>query len=205
MPGWARLKQANMTTKLAAVLLAMLAGLLLVGGVSAHGSYGRSEPGADAIIASAPTQVSIWFEQDLFRRPSENRIVVTGPSGEVQAGEAKIDDDNRRLMVVALLPNLAPGTYTVAWRTLSAEDGEADEGEFVFTLDPEAQVTSTPMSAEPTPTDLPATPVPATLSPTGTPAPAGGFGCGGALAPAIGLVGVGIGARLRRRRAWPAG
>ena len=190
-----------MRTRVAAPLLALLAALLLVGAVRAHAEYARSEPGAGAMVAAAPARVDIWFTQDLFKREGENWIRVTGPTGdEVQTGEALVDDDDRRHLSVALLAELAPGEYTVAYRTLSIDDGDDFEGSFSFTLDPQAQTTSTPMSAAPTPTDLPATPTPVAAAPTPTPAPSGGLGCGAGLAPLMGLVGLGLGTGWKRRR-----
>lgn len=197
-----------MTTGMATKRLALgVAGALLlvsallgsVGLVSAHAGYARSEPGTGAVIATAPTQVAIWFTQDLFRRAGENGIEVLGPDGApVHAGEAAVNDDDRRLLTVALAAGLAPGEYTVNWHNLSAEDGDNDEGSFTFTLDPAAAATSTPMAAEATPTALPA---PATVAPpTATPAAAGGVGCGGALAPGLGLVALGFGLRRRKEQ-----
>ena len=190
-------------TKRSAPFLALAVAILAARIVQAHADYARSEPGAGAIVAAAPTQIEIWFTQDMFRRAGENWIRVTAPDGaEVQASEAQVDDDDRRLLRVALAPDLAPGEYTVTYRTLSSEDGDDFEGSFTFTFDPQAQVTSTPMSAAPTPTDLPATPTPvaAVPTPTPTPAPAGGLGCGASLAPLVGLVSLGLGARWKRRR-----
>jgi methionine-rich copper-binding protein CopC len=155
------------------------------------------------VVAVPPVQVDIWFSQDMFRRQGENWIHVTGPDGQaVHAGEALIDDDDRRHMTVPLQPGLPPGEYTVDWRTLSAEDGDDDEGTFTFALDPAAQVTSTPMSAA-TPTLPPsATSTPAVAPPSPTGQGGGGSGCGGALAPVAGLVLVaGLAGRGRRRSA----
>jgi methionine-rich copper-binding protein CopC len=186
----------------AAWLLALgLAGGWLVGIAQAHAEYDRSDPGAGAVVSTTPAQVVIWFTQDMFRRQGENWIRVTGPGGEeVHAREAVIDDDDRRQLSVSLLPDLAPGEYTVAWRTLSAEDSDDHEGSFTFTLDPEAQVTSTPMSAAPTPTPLPPTATVAAATPGPTPAPGGGL-CGAALAPGLGLAVFAVGSRRTRRRA----
>jgi methionine-rich copper-binding protein CopC len=185
-----------------ALALALLGGLLVVETAHAHATYVRSEPGAGAVIATAPARVEIWFAQDMFRRRGENWIKVTGPTGgAVHVGEATIDDDDRRHLTVDLMPDLPPGEYRVAWRTLSAEDGDAAEDTFTFTIDPQAEVTSTPMLAvTPTPiVQVTATAPAVTFSPTPTPAPARGVGCGGALAPAVGLVALGLGVQRRRR------
>ena len=197
-----------------AFLLALAAASLGVGAARAHADYARSEPGAGAILSVPPAQVEIWFTQDMFRREGENWIRVTGPGGEdVHVGEAKIDDDDRRHMTVALQPDLRPGAYTVAWRTLSAEDGDDHEGSFSFTLAPQAQVTSTPMlstAAAPTatrveataPASVPtqaATGVTTSAPPSATPAGQEGGGCGLGLLPVAGLLAVAWGTRRRSR------
>jgi hypothetical protein len=60
-----------------------------------------------------------------------------GPDGkEVTTIAAVIDNGDRRRISVPLPNNLAPGEYTVKWKTLSADDGDASQGEYVFTFDP---------------------------------------------------------------------
>jgi methionine-rich copper-binding protein CopC len=184
------------TTKAIAGLLALAAALAAASIVHAHAEYARSEPGAGAVVSESPAQVDIWFTQTLFRRQGVNWIHVTGPGGaDVHAGDAQIDDDDRRHMTVALQPDLPAGEYTVTFHTLSADDGDDFESSFTFTLDPQAQATSTPMSAAATPTDLPPTPAP---QPSPTPASTGGSGCGAALLPVLGLTA--IARRAGRRR-----
>ena len=195
---------------LAIPLAAALFFLLLVG-AEAHSRYVRSEPGQGAVIASEPERVEIWFTQDLFRRQGENWILVYGPGGdEVQSGEAQIDDDDRRRMWIELQFPLAAGEYRVEWRNLSAEDGDDEEGEFTFILDPQARVTSTPMLAEtetsfPTPTHTAIAPEVAVIpnsKPTSEPTPDASddeSGCVLGLTPAFALVALGFGLTRRRR------
>jgi copper transport protein len=177
----------------------------------AHAAYLRSEPGAGAVVSQSPTRVDIWFTQDLFRRAGENRIEIRGPDGEVvPATEPIVDDDDRRHLWVEVLGDLAPGTYQVSWRSLSSEDGDSDEGEFEFTYDPQAAVTSTPM-AEQEPSGVPLTASPtaqslpqATARPRPEPSATDAASatdrgsCGLGLAPAVGLAWLGL-ARRRRR------
>lgn len=187
----------------------------------AHARYERSIPGDGAVVSAPPARVEIWFTQELFRREGENRIQVEDAQGvRVEVGEAEIDDDDRTHLSVALQPELAPGAYLVSWRSLSAEDGDSDEGEFSFTYDPEAQITSTPMSAEtaaapPTATDVPqatappeatrsaspTTPAAAAAIPTSEPtaAPQAGGGCALGLLPVGALLLCAAPAGLRRR------
>jgi copper resistance protein C len=204
MNGWERETGTAMRTRLGAVLLALCGTLVLTSAVFAHAAYLRSEPGAGAVVSAGPARVDIWFTQDLFRRQGENWIEVSGSDGSVaHVGEAQIDDDDRRHMWVALDGDLPAGAYSVRWRSLSAEDGDDEEGTFTFTLDPQTQVTSTPMSAaSATPAVTATSPVvtPSTV-PIQTPTPASGP-CGAALLPAVGLLGVCFG-RCRRRQVGP--
>jgi len=118
--------------------------------ISAHAGYDHSDPPADAVIPAVPSEVHVWFTQELFRREGANDVEVFGPDGtQVDNDDARIDDDDRSHMLVTLPDDLPPGAYTVLWRSLSADDGDADSGRFVFTVDPSAEPTT------PTPVSLP--------------------------------------------------
>jgi methionine-rich copper-binding protein CopC len=171
---------------LAALLLALLPARPPV---LAHADYDHSEPAEGAAVQQAPTQVRIWFTQELFRRQGANDIEVYGPDGtQVDRDDATIDDDDRKLMSISLASTLADGLYTVRWRALSAEDGHEKQGEFIFTIGvAEATNTTTPTA-------------PAQAAPANTPASTtqpGVLPCLGASAP---LALVLSGAWLRRRR-----
>jgi methionine-rich copper-binding protein CopC len=180
----------------------ILAGCLALAGlVSAHADYARSEPGAGAIVAVAPARVEVWFTQDMFRRAGENWLHVAGPDGvEVTAGDAVIDDDDRRHLSVELLADLPAGEYTVTWRTLSSEDGDDHEGSFAFQVDPQAVVTSTPMLPDEVALPSPTPPLTGrlTATPTATPTPSGG--CGQGLLPVVGLALAGLTLPRRKRQ-----
>jgi methionine-rich copper-binding protein CopC len=198
------MEQPGRPLRLLGVLGVLAVGLVFVGVgvVYAHADYARSEPGAGAVVAEAPARVDVWFTQDMFRRQGENWLHVAGPDGaEATAGEAVIDDDDRRHLWVELLPNLPAGEYTVTWHTLSAEDGDDEEGTFTFTVDPEAQVTSTPMLPDEAALPSPTAPTgQITQAPEPTAAPAPSSGCGQGLLPVAGLVVAGLGLGWRRRR-----
>ena len=150
----------------------------------AHADLDRSDPAADALLTTAPTQVQLWFTQELFRRQGMNSIEVYAADGSRQdQGDATINDDDRTLITVALKPDLPPGVYTVRWQALSAEDGHDSAGEFTFTVETGTAVEPTAPTAAVTPTEVPtaatATPPPVatpTSAPTATPSPATGTG-----------------------------
>lgn len=124
-------------------LAVLLISVIIIGGLlslypevgQAHAEYKRSEPAADAVIAPSPPDVQVWFTQELFRREGANSLAVFGPDGgQVDNGDARIDDDDRTHMIVSLPAGLPPGRYTVKWQTLSLEDGDDHSGEFAFTV-----------------------------------------------------------------------
>jgi copper resistance protein C len=201
-----------MRTLIRAAIVGVVGGLLLVGTAYAHAAYVRSSPGADAIVATPPARVDIWFAQELFRRQGENTIQVTAPGGqEVSVGDTMIDDDDRKHIWVNLKPSLAAGVYTLAWKNVSLEDGHPSQGSFHFTIDPQAAATSTPMGT-PTPIGK-ATAKPAasevvvpTISPTQPPVAAPtkpalpGSPCGLGTAPIVGLAAYVVVKNSRRKR-----
>jgi len=191
-----------MRIKVLISLIILSCGLLWVETAAAHSGLLRSSPGQDAVIAAAPARVELWFTQELFRRKTENTILVRGPQGSpVQNGAASLDDDDRTHLSVELLPDLPAGEYLVTWRNVSVEDGHPSEGSFRFMIDPLAQVTSTPQPAAvpseaPTPTQPAAAATPVTTTAPGS-APAGP--CAAGLVPALGLLAA---AGLRPARNW---
>jgi methionine-rich copper-binding protein CopC len=211
-----------MRTLVRALVVGVVVSLLLAGIAYAHSRYVRSEPGAEAIVASAPTRVDIWFSQEVFRRKGENTIRVTAPDGSLASvGDTTVDDDDRTHIWVQLRPDLPPGVYEVNWRNVSVEDGHPYEDTFRFTIDPQAAATSTPMNrpapsgqaAAALPTPQPAgtisaaepssvpTAVP-TAVPTVVPSASGGL-CGSATAPVAGVIGFFVIRRNYRRRSAP--
>jgi len=200
-----------MRTLIRALVVGMVGGLLLVGTAYAHAAYVRSDPGADAVVATPPTRVDIWFAQELFRHKGDNTISVTAPDGqEVTVGDTTIDDDDRKHAWVNLKPNLAAGIYQVAWKNVSLEDGHPSEGSFSFTIDPQAAATSTPMG---TPTPIgkvtAQAPVPETAAATPSPAPPAtastkpaspGGPCGLGAAPIVGLAAFAVLKNSRKKR-----
>ena len=200
-----------MRTLSRAIIVGVIGGLLLVGTAYAPAAYVRSSPGADAIVATPPARVDIWFAQELFRRQGENTIHVTASDGtEVSVGDTTIDDDDRKHVWVDLKPNLAAGVYMVAWKNVSLEDGHPSEGSFRFTIDPQAAATSTPMgtptpigraTAKPAATEsVAATPSVAPSSATPTKASPPITVCGLAVAPIFGLAAYVTLTRARRNR-----
>jgi methionine-rich copper-binding protein CopC len=116
---------------------AFAAGVLAVRSVFAHAEPAKVTPGDGAVLTTPPATIEITMSQEMARRDGANEIDVLDATGtEVTSVGAIIDNGNRRKLSVALPANLAPGRYTVKWKTLSAEDGDTGGGTLSFTYDP---------------------------------------------------------------------
>ena len=125
----------------AAIAALASAALMPAGDAAAHAAYASSEPAFGAVLERAPERISLTFSQELFRREGANAIEWAaadgGESGEFSdAGEVEIGNADRRTMSVALPADgrgeWGVGRFVVRWRNLSADDGDADGGEFPF-------------------------------------------------------------------------
>ncbi len=91
----------------------------------------KSEPAANAAVAS-PTQVKLWFSQ----RPelAVTRVALKGPDGaERVLGPLARDAAAGAPIVAPVGAALAPGAWTIAWRTM-AKDGHVLNGTVRFTV-----------------------------------------------------------------------
>lgn len=125
----------------AAIAALAAAALMPAGDAAAHAAYASSEPAFGAVLERAPERISLTFSQELFRREGANAIEWAaadgGEAGEFSdAGEVEIGNADRRTMSVALPADgrggWGEGRFVVRWRNLSADDGDADGGEFPF-------------------------------------------------------------------------
>lgn len=99
----------------------------------AHAILLRSDPARDAVLNTAPTQVRMWFSEEL--NPTfTTAVVVNAKNQRVDARDAHISSTNTFEMDVNLQPDLPPSVYIVIWRTQSADDGHVLRGSFLFTV-----------------------------------------------------------------------
>lgn len=139
----------------AVVLMAAVAAFGLAGTASAHTALIASDPAEGARLETAPTAVSLTFDEHV-RDDDINQVAVTGPDGKQWAeGQVQVKD----AVATAQLRPLGPaGKYTIGFRILSA-DGDPVSGEISFTLarpggdTPAAkEAAADPSTAGPTPT-----------------------------------------------------
>jgi copper transport protein len=119
----------------AAVFVGVLCALLGVGlaaPASAHAMLERTSPGADTVVARVPATVSVTFSEAVTLVPGAVRV-YDGALHEVDTGTAAHVDGDPTTAGVGLDPALAPGTYTVTWRVVSA-DSHPVSGGFRFSV-----------------------------------------------------------------------
>lgn len=110
---------------------ACLLGAALAHPASAHVFFERAEPRVGSVVTTPPPMITIWFDGQI--EPAFSTITVVDTARQrVDREDGRVDaDDPTRL--VAGLPRLPDGTYTVLWRVV-ALDGHPTEGRFTFTV-----------------------------------------------------------------------
>src|SRR6266568_52247 len=99
----------------------------------AHAILLRSVPGKDAVLSVAPSQVQMWFSEDL--NPSfSTAAVINASSQRVDNGDAHVSPNDSTEMDLTLKPNLPPAVYIVLWRSDSNADGHVLRGSFIFSV-----------------------------------------------------------------------
>jgi methionine-rich copper-binding protein CopC len=120
---------------LGALALLLGAGLLTPAGkAAAHAAYDHSTPAQDEVVPTAPSQVDVYFKQDVFKAAGQYYVRVFADDGTTQVGtgDGAVDDNNRKHISAALPANLAQGRYIVKWHNVSDADGDPDSGTFCF-------------------------------------------------------------------------
>ena len=107
----------------------LVMGVLLAGPAAAHAALLELSPAADSTLEQAPTEVRLVFNENVSA--TSDAVRVFDPSGQELRGiEVTSKDDT----VVASLPDFdADGSYTVDWKTVSA-DGHPIRGAYLFHL-----------------------------------------------------------------------
>lgn len=95
----------------------------------AHSGLERAEPQADSKLKRPPTEVKLFFSEQL--EPAYSRVEVEAENGDKADGkDSHVDRSDPKLLRTTLQP-LKPGSYTVIWRVLSV-DSHVTEGRFKF-------------------------------------------------------------------------
>lgn len=101
-----------------------------------HFKLDKAEPAQDTEVVS-PDAVRLWFSQVPQAKTTSIRLIDS--AGEpVETGDVVQDTDNGKLQSISVPNQLAPGAYTVAWRSM-ASDGHVVRDDFAFTVLAETQ------------------------------------------------------------------
>ncbi|MFF7637320.1 FixH family protein [Kitasatospora sp. NPDC008050] len=109
--------------------------LLLLGTAapaSAHAALLQTDPAQNSVVASAPTAVTLTFSEGVTLAGDSVRVL--DPAGKpVDTGNPTHAGGKDDTATVGLRPGLGNGTYTVAWRAVSA-DTHPVGGAFTFSV-----------------------------------------------------------------------
>jgi methionine-rich copper-binding protein CopC len=186
-------------TGLAALSSLSLLFLMFIGtasAASAHAKVLSATPAIGSTIAKPPTSVSVQTAENMKPGPQFSNLFVYGPNGDlISQGNATIPLNNPREMSVPIKAD-GTGVYVVQWKTVSAEDGDPDQGAFVFTVG--AAAATVPTATPSQQNSAPAT-QPGSAASLGTPI----------LVPIVAaivalIVGLAAGIGIGRRRTAPA-
>src|SRR6266581_2751572 len=131
---------------LLAVMLSL--GLLfsIVTTASAHAKVLSATPGIGATITQAPTKVTVETAENMKPGAQFSNLFVYAPNGDlISQGNATIPLNSPKEMSIAIKPS-GNGVYVVRWNTVSADDGDPDQGAFIFTVQAQVPATPTPAS-----------------------------------------------------------
>ncbi len=123
--------------------------------IPAHAKVYKAIPAIGSTIAQAPTTVTVFTLENMNPNPKKSNLFIYGPGGDlISQGNAKVALNDPRQMSITIKPG-GNGVYVVRWITVSAQDGDPDEGAFVFTVKP-AVPAQAPPTTHTTPSTAPA-------------------------------------------------
>ena len=127
---------ASRSFSLLALILAVVWGVLVFlssgGSALAHANLVEASPAPNSTLNAAPSQVIIWFTEPIEPRLSEIRV-LDAQGARVDDGNSRFDPNDPTVMSVGMEP-VPDGTYTVAWKNVSAVDGHRVRGSYLFSV-----------------------------------------------------------------------
>ena len=100
--------------------------------IFAHATPLQYVPAASSVLGRPPAQVAIHFSERV--EPRVSSIAVLAPDGSrADLGNSAPDAADPRNLLVSL-KDRGPGTYTVSWEVISADDGHFAKGAYVFSV-----------------------------------------------------------------------
>src|SRR5215472_223375 len=114
--------------------------------VPAHAKVYKAIPAIGSTITQAPTTVTVFTLENINPNPKLSNLFVYAPSGDlISQGDAKVALNDPRQMSITIKPT-GNGVYIVRWITVSAQDGDPDQGAFFFNVQPKAPAKATTLT-----------------------------------------------------------
>ncbi|MCX0244946.1 copper resistance CopC/CopD family protein [Streptomyces drozdowiczii] len=133
------LAAAGLLTALLGAVLGLL--LAVAAPASAHAALTGSDPQDGAVVATAPTQVTLTFSEQVALGPDSIRVLdPSGKRADTKAAPRDLHSGSTVRYGVALRGGLDDGTYTVAWQAVSA-DSHPVSGAFTFSIGAPSETT----------------------------------------------------------------
>jgi copper transport protein len=98
---------------------------------SAHAALLRVSPAPGTAPATSPHRVVLGFSEPVQILRTSDISVVDSRGRPISDATAQVDPRDARVVTIALRPRLAPDSYTVRWRVISA-DSHTTGGALVF-------------------------------------------------------------------------
>ncbi|TFH08780.1 MAG: copper resistance protein CopC [Nitrosomonadales bacterium] len=105
--------------------------------VLAHAQLIKAEPARRAVLNKAPTQVRLWFNEEIEGAYTSLSVLDANKTPVTDAKPHVVSDDPKS--VVLPLPDLKPGKYSVKFRVLSV-DGHVVDSSFDYTVKSKSKV-----------------------------------------------------------------
>lgn len=123
-------RQGGVARLMLAAIAACLSLATSLGSASAHSYPQTMDPSANARLDSTPAHVGITYDSNIVQ--SGTSLVVLDSTGT--AVPVLADTTSGRQSSVQPMSDLVPGPYTVAWTSLSADDGHTAQGFYTFVV-----------------------------------------------------------------------
>lgn len=107
----------------------LVAATLVSGAALAHPEFQSAEPAAGK-ASPAPKQIRILFNESVI--PQFSGVEIKDQTGKaVVVGRATVDPENKKMMIVSVKDQMAPGDYKVEWHAVS-DDTHKVKGSYSF-------------------------------------------------------------------------
>jgi copper resistance protein C len=110
------------------ILAVVLGSAIMAGPCLAHAKLQSSSPAKDAHLTEPPKSLTLNFSE------AAQIGVVKLTSGSKEIPIAVDKSAKASPSFTFPLPTLAPGSYTVQWTAVAADDGHVTKGSFVFSI-----------------------------------------------------------------------